>query len=114
MTRTHAICVACYRRSPLQRESLPFPLPQCYTCEHCCYCGNSTYDCIYVRDGLQPTRYCQCTEHTQHPRATAVALSVDMHYKDGKLISGMISPRHGHAGTYIRAHTAKELSDDDA
>lgn len=116
MTRTHAICAKCYRKSPLQREPFPFPLPQCYTTEPCCYCGEATYDSIYVRDVLKPTVRCQCTEYTVHPKAPAAAPRGDAHYlPDGRLRSGMITHTHGEFGTYVNALTPfeKQISDDD-
>lgn len=116
MTRTHAICAACYRRSPLQRESLPFPLPQCYIHESCCYCSQMTFDSIYVRDVLPPTKHCRCTEFTEHPKAGSAASKTDAHYENGRLRSGMVTHTHGSYGTYINGlrPLKEQLRDDEA
>lgn len=72
-------------------------------------------DSIYIRDVPSPTVYCRCTDATVHPKAPANAPKTDtIHYRDGKLFNARIGDGAFTRGRMITAHTAKELSDDDA
>lgn len=64
--RVHAICDACYHKSPLQRESFPVSLPLCYWQERCCFCKGLTHDAIYVRTPRVPRR--GCCEPGKYPK----------------------------------------------
>lgn len=86
--RVHAICSLCYRKSPLQREPIVFPLPLCYRNELCCFCGHRTFDAIYVRTLRVPRK--RCCPVGRHPRGHISAGRQDDHYDAQGRLYGVV------------------------